>query len=214
MTEMPASQDSFENKFHIMESSKLKALRAHLIDTERLIESNKKDYDLKVEKILESKEKLVKELQSKMQKEIKQRDETILNSRNEYLKLKTSMNSEIAGIRKQCNDSISELELTYEQKLSQESLYLDKMKQAYDEYVVHSRMDLNELQKKTNQRVENVEQEKINALLEAERQKKTVLQYFDYVKLRGDELMQSLEQSQVEERWSNVLLYTVLYLYR
>jgi WD40 repeat protein len=213
MTEMPASQDSFENKFHIMESSKLKALRAHLIDTERLIESNKKDYDLKVEKILESKEKLVKELQSKMQKEIKQRDETILNSRNEYLKLKTSMNSEIAGIRKQCNDSISELELTYEQKLSQESLYLDKMKQAYDEYVVHSRMDLNELQKKTNQRVENVEQEKINALLEAERQKKTVLQYFDYVKLRGDELMQSLEQSQVEERLSNVILYTVLYLY-
>lgn len=200
MIEMPQSSENMENRFHLVEASKLRTLRHQLSDTERMIETNKKDYDLKVDKILESKEKMVNDLKAKMQKEIRQRDETILNSRNEYLKLKTSMNGEIAGIRKQCNDSISELELAYEQKLSQESLYLDKMKQAYDEYVVHSRMDLSELQRRTDQRVEGIQADRNNALLEAEKQKKTVLQYFEYVKLRNDELMQSLEQKQVEER--------------
>lgn len=200
MIEMPQPTENMENRFHLVEGSKLRALRHQLSDTERLIETNKKDYDLKVDKILESKEKMVNDLKAKMQKEIRQRDETILHSRNEYLKLKTSMNGEISGIRKQCNDSISELELAYEQKLSQESLYLDKMKQAYDEYVVHSRMDLSELQRKTDQRVEGIQADRNGALLEAEKQKKTVLQYLEYVKLRNDELMQSLEQTQVEER--------------
>jgi hypothetical protein len=184
----------------MIEASKLRALRSLLADTERLIETNKKDYDLKVDKILESKEKMVLELKSKMQKEVKQRDETILQSRNDYLKLKNGMNGEIAAIRKQCNDSISDLELNYEQKLSQESLYLDKMKQAYDEYVVHSRMDLADLQRRTEQRVEGIEADRNLSLLEAEKQKKTVLQYFDYVKMRNEELMQSLVNSQVEER--------------
>ena len=200
MVEMTYSGESLENKFHMVDASKLRALRGQLLDTERLIETNKKDYDLKVDKILESKEKMVLDLKTKMQKEIKQRDEVILQSRNEYLKLKTNMNGDIAAIRKQCNDSISQLELTYEQKLSQESLYLDKMKQAYDEYVVHSRMDLAELQRRTDQRVEGVQADRNAALMEAEKQKKTVLQYFDYVKLRNDELMQSLEKTQVEER--------------
>jgi hypothetical protein len=140
MTEMSYAAESMESKFHMVEASKLRALRSQLVDTERLIDTNKKDYDLKVDKILESKEKMVNDLKQKMTKEIKQRDEAILHSRNEYLKLKNGMNTEIAGIRKQCNDSISDLELQYEQKLSQEGLYLDKMKQAYDEYVVHSRM--------------------------------------------------------------------------
>jgi hypothetical protein len=200
MVEMSYNGDSMESRFHMVEASKLRALRAQLSDTERLIETNKKDYDLKVDKILESKEKMVMDLKQKMQKEIKQRDETIVQSRNEYLKLKTGMNSEIAAIRKQCNDSISDLELSYEQKLAQEGLYLDKMKQAYDEYVVHSRMDLAELQRKTEQRVEAIEADRNTSLLEAEKQKKTVLQYFEYVKLRNEELMQSLVGSQVEER--------------
>lgn len=200
LMEVPVPSDTFENRFHLVEGSKLRALRHQLNDTERLIESNKKDYDLKVEKILESKDKMVQDLQARMQKEVKQRDEAILHSRNEYLKLKTGMNGEIAAIRKQCNDSICELELTYEQKLSQESLYLDKMKQAYDEYVVHSRMDLSELQRRTDSRVENIEADKNAALMDAEKQKKTVLQYFEYVKLRNDEVMQSMEQTQVEER--------------
>lgn len=200
MLEVPVPSESFENRFHLVEGSKLRSLRNQLADTERLIETNRKDYDLKVDKILESKDKMVQDLQARMHKEIKQRDEAILHSRNEYLKLKTGMNGEIAAIRKQCNDSICELELTYEQKLSQESLYLDKMKQAYDEYVVHSRMDLSELQRRTDSRVDGIEADKNAALLEAEKQKKTVLQYFEYVKLRNDEVMQSLEQTQVEER--------------
>ncbi len=201
MQEVPVPSETFENRFHLVEGSKLRALRHQLRDTERLIETNRKDYDLKVEKILESKDKMVLDLQARMQKEIKQRDDAVVHSRNEYLKLKTTMNAEVSSIRKQCNDSICELELTYEQKLSQESLYLDKMKQAYDEYVVHSRMDLSELQRRTDSRVETIEADKSNALLDAERQKKTVLQYFEYVKLRNDELMQSLEQTQVEERY-------------
>jgi hypothetical protein len=56
------------------------------------------------------------------------------------------------------------------------------------------------LQRRTEQRVEAIEGDKNSALLEAEKQKKTVLQYFEYVKLRNEEVVQSLVSTQVEER--------------
>jgi hypothetical protein len=59
---------------------------------------------------------------------------------------------------------------------------------------------LAELQRRTEQRVEAIEGDKNSALLEAEKQKKTVLQYFEYVKLRNEEVVQSLVSTQVEER--------------
>jgi len=41
-------------------------------------------------------------------------------------------------MQKHCMDTIAEIEVQYERKLTQESLYLEKMRQAYDEYVVRA----------------------------------------------------------------------------
>lgn len=199
--EMPINPDTQENNFLVVEKHKLKGLVNQLFEAQQAIEASKKDYALKVEKIVESREKMVYELETRMKKEIKHRDEAIVTGRHEYLKLKNSMHSEINAVRKQCNDQIAELELAYEDRLSQEGLYLEKMKQAYDEYVVHAQIDLDELRQRTEQKVVMIESEKQNALKEAEKQKGTVMKYFEYMKLRNDELYQSLEEKQVEERF-------------
>lgn len=199
LTQIPLL-DALENKYHLMDKTKLSNIYTQLNDSLHIIDSNTKDFELKLGKIVEEKNKVIDELQAKMQRELKHRDDAILQSRNEYTKLKTNVNSEIAIMQKRFESNRSELELMYEQKLSQESLYLDKLKQAYDEYVVHSRLDLSELQRKTDTRIETIENERAISLQEAEKQKNTVLQYFDYVKLRNEELLGSLEEKQVEER--------------
>lgn len=115
-------------------------------------------------------------------------------------------------------EHISAIEVLYERKLAQESLYLEKMRQAYDEYVVgtapfdssptahlclhkvHSRLDLQDVQLRTEKKIQDIEADKAAALREAEKQKTTLLQYFDYVKLRNDEILIGLEDKQEDER--------------
>ncbi len=183
-----------------MDKTRLVVLKRRLGEIEHKMDQIKKDNDLFISKIIESKDRKEAELRLKMQTEVAKRDEAIFLGRKEYLQLKNNMRSEIAAIQKQAQDTVSDLELQYEKKLSQEGLYLDKMRQAYDEFVVHNKLDLSELQKKTDSRIGSIEAEKLSALREAERQKATVLQYFEYVKVRNDELMQSMEETQVEER--------------
>jgi len=197
---MPRSPVALENQFFVVESSKLKLLHTQLREGRRTIEGNKKDYDLKVDKILESKGKLIIDLQHRMQAEVQKRDDQILKTRNEYLTLKNSMVGEIAAVRKQCNESTNDLELGYEQKLSQEATYLEQMKRAYDEYVLRSGSDLAELQRKTDSMVVSVQGNQRGVLLEAEKQQGVVLQYFEYIKARNEELMVGLDQRQTEEK--------------
>ena len=52
---------------------------------------------------------------------------------------------QVTAWEKKCTESVADLEHIYEMKLAQESLYLDKMRQAYDEYVAHSKLDLGEV---------------------------------------------------------------------
>ncbi len=198
--DIPQSIDTIENKFLIIDKTKLHVLRKKLSEIESRMDQAKKDNDLMISKIIESKERKEADLKMRMQTEIAKRDEAIFLGRKEYLQLKNNMKAEIEAIHKASRDTVSDLELVYEKKLSQEALYLDKMKQAYDEYVVHNKLDLTELQRKTDQRVYAIEAEKLAALRDAEKQKATVLQYFEYVKVRNDEVMQGMEESQVEER--------------
>lgn len=199
-TEIPQPIDTIENRFLIVDKSKLQVLRRRLADIENSMSLIKKDNDLMISKIIESKDRREAELKAKMNSEIAKRDEAIFLGRKEYLQLKSNMKTEIDAINKASHEAISDLELVYERKLAQESLYLDKMRQAYDEYMVHNKMNMTEMQKKTEARIASIEGEKQAALREAEKQKSTVLQYYDYVKIRNDEVMQSMEETQVEER--------------
>jgi len=192
--------DGLENRFHLMDRLRLTNLHTQLSDSMNLVDMNEKEFEIKMNSMIDEKNKIIHDLQVKTLKDLKHRDETILQCRNDYLKLKASVNSEMAAIQRECEATIHDVELTYEQKLSQETLYLDKLKQAYDEFVIHSRLDLSEVQRKTDQRIEEIEFDRDEAFAEVEKQKTVLLQYYDYIQVRNDELFESLEDQQVEER--------------
>lgn len=192
--------EGLENRFHLMDRLRLKNLHTQLSDSINLVDMNEKEFEIKMISMIDEKNKVIHDQQVKTLKDLKHRDETILQCRNDYLKLKASVNSEMAAIQRECEATIHDVELTYEQKLSQETLYLDKLKQAYDEFVIHSRLDLNEVQRKTDERIEAIELDRDEAFSEVEKQKTVLLQYYDYIQVRNDEIFESLEDQQVEER--------------
>lgn len=92
-----------------------------------------------------------------MRKDVKERDEIIVKERSELQALKHQkrfiakiisfflsiyelpfFRDELDRLKNQCEGEINRLEVEYERKLTHEALYLEKMRQAYDEYVVRS----------------------------------------------------------------------------
>lgn len=187
-------------QFLMMEKNKMLTLRSKLIELETTMEQGRKENEMYINKLLEGKERQFLEMETKLKREIQKREDTIVAGRKEYLQMKRSMQDEVNHLKKAGVDALKAMELMYEKKLAQESVYLDKMKQAYDEFVVHSRMDMSNLQIEAEAKIRSIEQDKIKALHEAEKQKVAVLQYYDYVKTRNDEVLQSLEEQQAEER--------------
>jgi len=197
---VPQSSDVAEDRFLMIDRSKIQSIRNMLKEAELAIEILKKDNELSLAKVTGNKNKIISDLEETMKKEIKKRDETIIQGRSEYISLKNQKKEELESMQKQCMDTIAEIEVQYERKLTQESLYLEKMRQAYDEYVVHSRLDLQDVQLKTDKKIQDIEQEKAAALKEAEKQKGTLLQYFDFIRLRNNEILVGLEDKQESER--------------
>ena len=66
---------------------------------------------------------------------------------------------------------------------------------------VHSKLDLQDVQSKNDRMIQDIEADKATALREAEKQKTMLLQYFDYVKLRNNEILIGLEDKQEDERF-------------
>ncbi len=188
-------------QFLMIDKGKMQHLRSKLLELEFAVEQSRKDNEMYITKLLEGKEKQMQELESKLSKEIQKRDENIIAGRKEYLQMKRSMQEEVSNLKQRGNDALSAMELMYEKKLAQEAVYLDKMKQAYDEFVVHSRMDMTNLQQQTESKIRVIENDKSKAIEEAERQKVAVLQYYEYIKVRNDEVLQSLEEQQADERF-------------
>ena len=60
---------------------------------------------------------------------------------------------------------------------------------------------MQDVQLKTDKKIQDIELEKAAALKEAEKQKSTLLQYFDFIRLRNNEILVGLEDKQESERW-------------
>jgi hypothetical protein len=58
-------------------------------------------------------------------------------------------------------------------------------------------MDLGECQSKAERKIMEMGREKTLAILDAEKQKNTVLQYIDYVKEQSSQIMDTMEEAQV-----------------
>ena len=59
---------------------------------------------------------------------------------------------------------------------------------------------MQDVQLKTDKKIQDIELEKAAALKEAEKQKSTLLQYFDFIRLRNNEILVGLEDKQESER--------------
>lgn len=78
---------------------------------------------------------------------------------------------------------------------------LQRLRQAFDEFACHARMDLKEERAKKMIQDEGYNEKNVAVEEEARRQKAQLLLYMDYVKERHAEVLQGMEESQEEERF-------------
>ena len=102
-------------------------------------------------------EKQIHKLENVLKREVHKRDTIIVQERNENIRkakeIVREYEEKLEAERKAC----ANLEVKYEKKLAKEGAYLDKMKQSYDEFVVHARLDLLKSKRDTKRLAEEYE---------------------------------------------------------
>lgn len=200
MMNIPEHTQAPECSIILTDKSRFKTIRERVEEVDILIEDTKKGCDRLINKQNEQHKQTMDELANRMKLEIKKRDDIIINGREDQARVIKRLNDEMAANKSVAQKDLSELELRYERKLANESLYLEKMRQAYDEFIVHSRLDLEDFKKKAEIKERSIYGEKYTAMQEAEDQKHLVLRYIDYVNDRHSEVLNSLEDAQNKER--------------
>lgn len=198
--EIPEIVHAQENTLIVAERSQLSALRTRILEVDGLIEDTQKECDRSLFKLSEQKGIVIRDLETRMKREIQKRDQIIVHGREDYSKLSKMMKEEVEGLHKKYQSELSQLELVYEKKLAQESMYLERMKQAYDEFVIHARYNLTESQKEADKKIDSIEAQKLAALQDAEKQKKALLAYVEYVNKQHTLVLDELENQQTSER--------------
>jgi WD40 repeat protein len=198
-TDVPELHAS-ENSLLVTEKSHYNYLKSRMDEVDSIIEETKRDCDRNVHKITESKNHVINELNLQMKREVMKRDDIILRGREEQSRNIKKLQEEIVTVTKTLSEDIVELEYNYEKKLSQEALYLEKMRQAFDEVVVHSRLDMLEAQRQVAMYDANLHEQRNQIIIDSEKQKHLVLAYVDYIKTRYTEVIESLETGQEDER--------------
>ena len=200
MVDIPEKATARENEFIVTEKEKLNGFRSRIADIENVITELKRDSERTISKLTETSRDTKTALEAKLKREIKQRDDIILCGREDMLKSTRELNEQIKQIRLDHAREISELESMYERKLSNESLYLENMRQAYDEFVTHARMDMQDLKKEMDKEKEVVNHKQSATVKDMDKQKTALLLYVDFVNARNKEIISEQEERHDEER--------------
>jgi len=190
-----------ENHIILTDKAMLKTQQARIEDKDLLLEEMKKDKKHTVSQLEEQREKEKRILEETMAREIAKRDDIIVVGRTELQQANKKSSEKLEATHKAYRTQLAELEVMYEKKLAHESLYLQNMKQAYDEYVTHARMDLESFHRKASIREEKLHSEKDEILEETEKQKKLLLEYCDYVGERHREVLRSLTETHDDQKY-------------
>ena len=200
MPEFPERKKAIENDFVITEREALANLRHRLGEIDTIVQDKTRESDRIINKLSEQNAAKVAEMESRMKKEMKKRDAIIIKTREEMISTGKRLNLEISKLKNNQQREVSTIEAEYERKLSKESLYLEKMRQAYDEFVLHARMDMQDFQKEVD-RGKLLDKEKVSTTLkEQDKQKEALLTYIEYIKARNNEVLDSLSDAQEKER--------------
>ena len=135
-----------------------------------------------------------------MKRELAKRDAIIVKGRDDLQRLSKQMKEELSKLRQKNKTDTAQLEYIYEKKLAQEAIYLDRMRQAYDEFVVHARYNLNDANREYEKKLDMIEQTKKETLAEVEKQKKALLMYVEFMQNQHKQMFDTLEERQSDER--------------
>lgn len=183
---------SGENQVILTDRTHLKVQLSRIEDKDSMLEEMAKDKKNTVARLEDIRIKQKTEMEAVMQREISKRDDIILQGRQEYAQMVKKFQNEIEELHKSYKKELAETEVHYEKKAANEALYLQNMKQAYDEYVAHCRLDLNSFQKKAKQNEDRLLVEKEEVVQESELQMRLLLEYCDYVGERHAEILKHL----------------------
>jgi len=196
----PEETTASENEYVITEREQLNGLRSRLADVESIISEIKRDSERTITKLTESGAEIKSELEKRLKMEVKKRDEIIIRGREDLIKSNKNYNDIISKMKVDHAREISELESLYEKKLSKESLYLEKMRQAYDEFVLHARMDMHDLRAEVEVERKSLESSFQKEQQDTEKQKAALLLYVDFVNERNKEILDAAEEKHDETR--------------
>lgn len=189
-----------DNHYFSMQKEYLLELRHKVDGFDHKLDDVNREHDRSISKANKISLNTINELEAKMVREVKKRDEIILRLREDYIKDTKKLREDLVQQETKYKREISELEVYYERKLTQESLYVEKMRQAYEEFVLNSKMDFVDFQRKSELKESKMLNEKTSILSDAEKQKGAILQYVEYVNNRHSEILRELEAAQVIER--------------
>ena len=105
------------------------ALRSHTVDIRLVMEEKQRDTEKVFSKLSEQNDMKLKELEARLKREVSKRDAIILNERENHQKQKYELTNEISNFEQKQSEILTRVELGYEQRLAQEALYLDRMRQ-------------------------------------------------------------------------------------
>lgn len=189
-----------ENQIILTDKAMLKSQQSRIDDKDAMLEEMAKEKKHAVLQLETQRESEKKVLEETMVREIAKRDDIILQGRTELQQTNKKHAEKLDYTHKSYRTQLAELEVMYEKKFAHESLYLDNMKQAYDEYVTHARMDLEAFHRKASIREDKLNQEKEEVVEETEKQKKLLLEYCDYVGERHREVLSNLSEVHDQEK--------------
>ena len=133
-TEIPECQ-AIECKVTMINREFAREQSSRIVDMERWAadETVARERIMAVERLTFSSE--IQKLQAALKREVSKRDNIILNERTEAIKRTKDLHAEIENVKITSASKTKSLEFSYEMKLAQESSYLDKLRQAYDEFI-------------------------------------------------------------------------------
>jgi hypothetical protein len=191
---------SNENHISLTDKLMLRTQQGRLEDKEILLEEMAKDRKHTIHQLEIQREKERKLLEETMSREITKRDDIIVQGRNEIQLLQKKSNELMTSLHRNYQLQLSELEVVYEKKLAHETIYISNLKQAYDEYVSHIRLDLEGYQRKAQLQEEKLVHEKEEIIEETEKQKKLLLEYTDYIGERHREVLKVLTETHDDQK--------------
>ena len=189
-----------ENNIILTNRLELMTQKQRAEEDEAHVEELLREKDRVINQIKESSKQALLESEATRKREVGKRDQIIITERDDHVNRKKAMDAAVEGLRESHERDLAALEVEYERRLAQETLYLQKIRQAYDEHVSHAKHDMLDAKKKTEAHESQLKAEKLSVMAETDKQREVILQYCDYVAQRYQEVMASLENAHDEER--------------